>query len=76
MSIDREEFDTRADVLFRYFYDEETNGFYTSYADKRDSNIEPSLFSTSEALFALLQSPAKDEYRNRISGALEYLVNG
>jgi len=75
MSETSTDIDSRADVLFTYFYDEEMGGFYTSYEDKQDGDIEPSLFSTSEALFALLQSPAKDEYRQEIAVALEFLVD-
>lgn len=59
-----------AQVLFTHFYDDETGAFKRSV-----DSVNPDPFSTIEALYSLLHSPAKSQFQHQITNSLQYLVN-
>lgn len=75
MSTENIDLQGQVQILFNYFFDNESGGFYTSFRQKRDDSIEPSPFSTIEALYSLMHSPIKSEFKQQISLSLNFLID-
>lgn len=64
-----------ADILLRWYYDEESGGFYISPSDKTSRSYEPNLFSTIEALWALFQSPLQEDQHDKVKQTIRFLCD-
>lgn len=64
-----------AEVLLKWYYDEESGGFYISSSDKTSRSYEPNLFSTIEALWALFQSPLQEDQHEKIQQTIQFLCD-
>lgn len=63
------------DILFNWYYDEDSGGFYTTPSDKASRSYEPNLFSTIEALWAVFQSPLNDRDHHKVQQTIRYVCD-
>lgn len=63
------------DILFNWYYDGDSGGFYRTPSERSDRLHDPNLFSTIEALWAIFQSPLNDDDHQKLQKSIQYVCD-